>query len=145
MKIDSAAIKKLAALLDETGLNEIEVAEGDSKIRVKKQGDVAPASYAPVASAAPAGAAAPAAGSAPAANPNAVKSPMVGTCYLSPEPGAASFAKKGDSVSEGDTICIIEAMKVMNPIKATRNGVVKEILVRDAQPVEFGEPLMVIE
>lgn len=143
MKIDSAAIKKLAALLDETGLNEIEVAEGDSKIRVKKQGDVAPVSYgaAPVTSAP----AAPVAGAPAAVNANAVKSPMVGTCYLSPEPGAAAFAKKGDMVSEGDTICIIEAMKVMNPIKATKGGVVKEIFVRDAQPVEFGEPLMVIE
>ncbi len=142
MKIDSVAIKKLASLLEETGLNEIEVAEGDSKIRVKKQGDGGPVSYAsaPVAAAAPAAAAA-----GPVVHAGAINSPMVGTCYLSPEPGAANFVKKGDSISEGDTICIIEAMKVMNPIKATKGGVVKEILVRDAQPVEFGEPLIVIE
>ena len=147
MKIDSAAIKKLASLLEETGLNEIEVAEGDSKIRVKKQGD-GPVSYAAAPAAATGIVPASTAPAAPASSenhPGALKSPMVGTCYMSSEPGAPAFVKKGDSISVGDTICIIEAMKVMNPIKATKAGVVKDILVSDAQPVEFGEVLIVIE
>lgn len=148
MKIDQKAIKKLAELLEETSLNEIEVADGDEKIRVVKGGTVmasAPIAVAPSANdpmiqdpAAPAQANI-------GAPVGAVTSPMVGTCYLQPEPGAPSFANKGDTVSVGDTLCIIEAMKVMNPIKADKSGVIKDILVGDGQPVEFGDPLMVIE
>lgn len=149
MKIDNAAIKALAKLLNDTGLSEIEVAEGDSKIRVKKES--APVSYAaaPIAMASDPTIPGKANVSAPATtaenHPGAVTSPMVGTCYLSPEPGAKSFAQKGDTVKAGDTLCIIEAMKVMNPIKAEKGGVVQHVVVKDAQPVEFGDVLMVIE
>ena len=150
MKIDSKAIKELAGLLDETGLTEIEVADGDKAIRVSKGGGV-------VAAAAPAPAAMasdPAVPQQPTvstgdniahSHPGAVKSPMVGTAYLAPEPGAAAFAKKGDTVNAGDTLMIIEAMKVMNPIKAEKGGTVTQILVEDGTPVEFGDVLMVIE
>lgn len=148
MKIDQAAIKKLAKLLEETELNEIEVADGNEKIRVVKGGAFVSAPMAaPVAvtplpmSSDPAAPGLPNMGS-PA---NAATSPMVGTCYLQPEPGAPAFASKGQSVNVGDTLCIIEAMKVMNPIKADKSGVVKDVLVGDGQPVEFGEPLMIIE
>lgn len=152
MTIDHEAIKKLAGLLNETGLTEIEITEGDKKLRVSKSVSyqaVAPAAYA---AAAPAPAAAPAA--APSAtvtalgdenHPGAVKSPMVGTVYLQSEPGAPRFVSKGATVKEGDTLCIIEAMKVMNPIKAAKGGTVKDVLVDDAQPVEFGQPLVIIE
>lgn len=148
MKIDSAAIKALAKLLTDTNLSEIEVAEGDSKIRVRR--DPAGVSYAaPFAMASDPtipGRANMAAPSTTAENhPGAVSSPMVGTCYLSSEPGGAPFAKKGDTVKAGDTLCIIEAMKVMNPIKAEKGGVVQHVAVKDAQPVEFGDVLMVIE
>lgn len=137
--IDEALIRKLAKLLKETGLTEIEFESNGARIRVNA-GSTAPAMMAaPVAAiAAPAGAApdAPAAGS--------VSSPMVGTAYLSPEPNAAAFVKVGDRVAKGQTILIIEAMKVMNPIPAPHAGTVTQILVQDGQPVEFGEPLMVV-
>ncbi len=143
MKIDQAAIKKLAKLLEETDLNEIEVADGNEKIRVVKGGTYlsAPATARVAMNADPAAPMMANAG-APA---NAVTSPMVGTCYLQPEPDAPPFAAKGQTVAAGDTLCIIEAMKVMNPIKAEKAGTVKEILIGDGQPVEFGDPLMIIE
>ncbi len=145
LKVDEDLIRQLAGLLDETGLGEIELEEGDSKIRVAK-GSVSAPSYA----AAPAPtqiAAAPAA--APiddaAAHPGAVKSPMVGVCYLSADPKSDPFCNEGDSVKEGDTLLLIEAMKVFNPIVATKSGTVSRILVTDGTPVEFGEPLVIIE
>ena len=153
MKIDSKAIKKLAGLLDETGLNEIEVAEGDQMIRVNRgmmvQGSVAPAAAAPVAM--PSDPTVPQAASTetPAGvtsdHPGALSSPMVGTAYSAPEPGAPDYASKGDSVKEGDTLLIIEAMKVMNPIKAHKSGTVTQILFENGQPIEFGDVLLVIE
>jgi acetyl-CoA carboxylase biotin carboxyl carrier protein len=145
--IDGDLVRKLAGLLDETGLTEIEFAEGEKRIRVTK-GGTAPAFYAP----APAGAApAPAAVTSPPAalgvssHPGALTSPMVGTAYLSSEPGGPPFVRVGDTVKAGQTVLIIEAMKVMNPIKAPKAGMVSQILVEDAQPVEFGEVLMTIE
>ena len=151
MNIDTALVRELAELLNETGLTEIEVEDDDRKIRVSR-GAIAAA--APVYAAAPAAAApAPAAAApapaepAPAAGPdlkNAVKSPMVGTCYLAPEPGAANFIAVGKPVKEGDTLLIVEAMKVMNPITAPKSGTVSAILIENAQPVEFDQPLVVI-
>ncbi|MBL9034627.1 MAG: acetyl-CoA carboxylase biotin carboxyl carrier protein [Rhodospirillaceae bacterium] len=140
--IDEALIRKLAQLLKETGLTEIEFEKEGARIRVNA-GGTGPAVFAPgavaAAAAAPAAAASP---DAPAAG--SVSSPMVGTAYLSPEPNAAAFVKVGDRVAKGQTILIIEAMKVMNPIPAPHAGTVTQILVQDGQPVEFGEPLMVI-
>lgn len=146
MDINEDAIRKLAKLLDETELTEIEVAEGDQSIRVCRGQTVvagAPA-HAAVASA-PVAASAPAAEQNLADNPGAVISPMVGTAYLQPEPGSPPFAQKGSTVQEGDTLLIIEAMKVMNPIKAHKSGTVTEVLIENAQPVEYGDVLMVIE
>jgi acetyl-CoA carboxylase biotin carboxyl carrier protein len=141
--IDAAAIRELAELLKETGLTEIEIDSNGTRLRVSRQVSVAAAApmMASPATAAPA-ASAPAAASGP--NPNAVTSPMVGTVYVAPEPGKPSFIKVGDSVKEGQTLFIVEAMKTMNPILATRAGVVKEICITDAQPVEFGQALAVI-
>ena len=139
--IDEALIRKLAKLLKETGLTEIEFETDDARTRVNA-GGTGPAVVAATVLAAP-----PAAGSAaPAEGPAAgsVSSPMVGTAYLSPEPNAAAFVKVGDRVAKGQTVLIIEAMKVMNPIPAPHAGTVTEILVQDGQPVEFGEPLMVV-
>lgn len=154
MKIDKDAIRELAELLNETELTEIEVAENDKVIRVSRGGLVS-AQAAPVATMpAPANSPDPAApgvantqgNSANVANhAGAVSSPMVGTVYMAPEPGAAPFVAKGANVQAGDTLLIVEAMKVMNPIKAEKSGVVTQILVEDAQPVEFGEVLLVIE
>jgi acetyl-CoA carboxylase biotin carboxyl carrier protein len=140
--IDEALIRKLAKLLKETGLTEIEFETDDARIRVNA-GASGPAIAAAPAIAAPAAiaAAAPAA-DAPAAG--SISSPMVGTAYLSPEPNAAAFVKVGDRIAKGQTILIIEAMKVMNPIPAPHAGTVTQILIQDGQPVEFGEPLMVI-
>lgn len=150
MAIDGKLVRELAELLAETGLSEIEVEDGERKIRVARQLTAAP--VAQVSVAAPAPVAAPAAAAAPAApaaapaddHANAVKSPMVGTCYLAAEPGAPNFASVGQTVKAGDTLLIIEAMKVMNPITAPAAGVVKAILVENAQPVEFDQPLVVI-
>jgi|GWRWMinimDraft_2_1066010.scaffolds.fasta_scaffold03541_2 acetyl-CoA carboxylase biotin carboxyl carrier protein len=148
MNIDTALVRELAEMLADTGLTEIEVEDGDRKIKVSRGGTVAPVIHhapAPAAApAAPAAAAAPAAPVAPAADPNAVKSPMVGTVYMAAEPGAANFVSVGQAVKEGDTLLIIEAMKVMNPIAAPRGGTVTAILVDNAQPVEFDQPLVVI-
>ena len=151
MKINSKAIRELADLLNDTGLTEIEVADGDQAIRVSKGGGTvvaaAGAPAAPMASdpAIP-GVATTAVPDATAHNhPGAVTSPMVGTVYTAPEPGAPAFISKGDSVKAGDTLMIVEAMKVMNPIKADKGGTVTQILVDDAQPVEFGDVLVVIE
>ncbi|UEM05111.1 acetyl-CoA carboxylase biotin carboxyl carrier protein [Skermanella rosea] len=147
--IDGELVRKLAGLLDETGLTEIEFAEGEKRIRVTKGGTPAFFSHAPAGTApAPAAAAAPT--SAPAAlgvssHPGALTSPMVGTAYTSPEPGASPFVRVGDTVKAGQTVLIIEAMKVMNPIKAPKAGTVSQVLVEDAQPVEFGEVLLIIE
>ena len=149
MRVDTALVKELAELLSANELTEIEVEDGDRKIKVKREGApvmaYAPAPAAPApAAAAPASAAA--AEVAPAAAPvDAVKSPMVGTAYLSPEPGAKPFIAPGQSVKAGDTLLIIEAMKVMNPIVAPKAGTVSQILVQDAQPVEFDQPLVVVE
>ena len=149
MNIDTSLVRELAELLNETGLTEIEVEDDDRKIRVARGGvatsvaaapAVAPAPVAAPAAAAPAPEAAPAA----QANADALKSPMVGTVYLAPDPNAPNFIKVGDSVSEGDTLLIVEAMKVMNPITADKAGTIKEILVENAQPVEFDQPLVVI-
>ncbi|MGH1456476.1 MAG: acetyl-CoA carboxylase biotin carboxyl carrier protein [Alphaproteobacteria bacterium] len=150
MKIDSDAIKELAELLNETGLTEIEVADGDKSIRVSKGGTViagASASHMSMTSdpAAPQIANTGAPSTVAASHPGAVTSPMVGTAYMQGEPGAPPFVKKGDSVNEGDTLVIIEAMKVMNPIKAPKSGTVIQVLIENAQPVEFGEVLVVIE
>jgi acetyl-CoA carboxylase biotin carboxyl carrier protein len=154
MKIDKDAIRELAELLNETELTEIEVAENDKVIRVSR-GGLTMASPAAVAAPVPANVSSPdpAAPGQPTTeqstsavnHPGAVASPMVGTVYMAPEPGAAPFIAKGTTVNAGDTLLIVEAMKVMNPIKAEKSGVVTQILVDDAQPVEFGEILLVIE
>jgi acetyl-CoA carboxylase biotin carboxyl carrier protein len=147
MTIDEKLVRQLADILAETGLTEIEVEEGDRRVRVSRAAPAAPmVAAAPVAAATPAPVAAPApAREAPAADTtNALKSPMVGTVYLSPEPGAAEFVKVGDQVKPGDTVLIVEAMKVMNPITATTAGTVKAILVENGQPIEFDQPLIVI-
>lgn len=156
MKIDAEAIRQLAALLDETGLTEIEVGHGDRMIRVNRAMAVTSAQSSARAGGAPQvfmpsdPALSQAANLAPpettaATHPGAVVSPMVGTVYLAAEPGKPPFVQKGDSVKSGDTLVIIEAMKVMNPIKADRAGTVTQILVENGQPVEFGEVLVVIE
>lgn len=150
MKIDSKAIKQLADLLEETGLNEIEVADGDKAIRVSKGGGTVVAAGAPAVSmasdpAVPQVANTSAPDTVAHTHPGAVTSPMVGTAYLQGEPGAPPFVKKGDTVAAGDTVMIIEAMKVMNPIKAEKGGTVTQILIENGQPVEFGDVLMVVE
>ncbi len=149
--IDARLVRKLADILTETGLTEIEVEHNDLKIRVAKTAAPAAVQYAPAPAAyaaAPAPAAAPAGEAAPAAverKGDVVKSPMVGTVYLQPQPDAPPFVKVGDTVAAGQTLLIVEAMKTMNPIPAPRGGKIVEIIVQDAQPVEFGEPLIVIE
>lgn len=153
--IDPKLVRKLADILKETELTEIEVEQGDLKIRVARQLTAAPVmNYAVAPAAGPAPAApAPTAAALPAppaaeAVPvlkDAIKSPMVGTVYLSAQPGAPVFIKVGDKIKAGQTLLIIEAMKTMNPIPSPREGVVAQILVNDAQPVEFGAPLVVFE
>jgi acetyl-CoA carboxylase biotin carboxyl carrier protein len=149
--IDARLVRRLADILTETGLSEIEVEHGGLKVRVAKTLTAAPMQVvapAPVAVANPAPAAQAPVGEptpAPAARGDSVKSPMVGTVYLQPNPGADPFVKVGDTVQAGQTLFIIEAMKTMNPIPAPKAGKLVEILVEDAQPVEFGEPLAIIE
>lgn len=150
MKIDSKAIKKLAELLDETGLTEIEVADGDQKVRVNR-GTVAVAAAGAAPVSMPSDPTVPQAASTEkpdnvtSDHPGAVTCPMVGTAYSAPEPDAPAFVSKGDSVREGDTLLIIEAMKVMNPIKAHKSGTVTQVLFENGSPVEYGDVLLVIE
>ncbi len=157
--IDPKLVRKLADILKETELSEIEVEQGDLKIRVARQLTAAPAAVSYVAAPQPSPAAAPAPAAAPqsqtaapeaapaaaGAPKDAIKSPMVGTVYLSPQPGAPAFIKVGDKIKQGQTLLIVEAMKTMNPIPSPREGTVAQILVSDAQPVEFGEALVVFE
>ncbi len=155
--LDAKTVRQLADILNETNLTEIEYELGEAKIRVARQVISAPAvaqvqgPAMPIAAAAapqpaPAEAAAPApTASDPAKHPGAIKSPMVGNAYMSPAPGADAFVNVGDSVKAGDSVLIIEAMKVMNQIKAPKDGIVKEILVKDGDPVEYDEVLMIIE
>jgi acetyl-CoA carboxylase biotin carboxyl carrier protein len=144
--VDKELIRDLAALLDETGLTEIEVEDNDVRIRVARGGTVvhaaAPAA-APAASASPAAAAPP--GDGVQGHPGLVTSPMVGTIYTAAEPGAPPFIRVGDKVSAGQTLLIVEAMKTMNPVTAPKGGTVTRILISNAQPVEYGEPLLIIE
>ena len=149
MQVDVQLVRDLAALLDDTNLTEIEVEDGDRKIRVARKagGGGAPAyMHAPAPMAAPA-APAPAAASAEPALPsgNAVRSPIVGTAYLAAEPGAEPFVSIGSTVKQGETLVIVEAMKVMNAIPAPASGTVKAVLVENGQPVEYDQPLIVIE
>jgi acetyl-CoA carboxylase biotin carboxyl carrier protein len=148
--IEHGMIRELAELLNETGLTEIEIEKEGLRLRVARQIAMSAALSAPAAiAAAPAAVhAAPAAAAAPAdvaSHPGVVKSPMVGTAYRSPEPGAAPFVDVGTRVSQGQTVLIIEAMKTMNHIPAPRAGTIAQVLVDNGQPVEFGEPLVVIE
>ncbi|MEC8093945.1 MAG: acetyl-CoA carboxylase biotin carboxyl carrier protein [Pseudomonadota bacterium] len=157
---DSQVIKDLAELLNATGLTEIEIESGGMRIKVARSGGHAATAYVPAPPPVETPVAAPAAAQAsteaaasresapaedPASHPGAVKSPMVGTAYLSPEPGAAAFIKVGDTVSEGQTLLIVEAMKTMNPIIAPRAGKITQIIVQNEQPVEFDQPLVIIE
>ncbi|PXA83263.1 acetyl-CoA carboxylase biotin carboxyl carrier protein [Nostoc sp. 3335mG] len=152
MQVDVSLVGQLAELLDATRLTEIEVQDGDRRIRVARTVTMsaAPAvqmaaAPAPVAHApAPVAAAAPAL-AAPSDHPGLVKSPMVGTCYLAAEPGAAPFISVGKAVAAGETLLIVEAMKVMNPIVATKAGKVTQVLVENGQPVEFDQPLVIVE
>ncbi len=148
LDVDTELIRSLAALLEETGLSEIELGEGDRRIRVARNSSAsaaaAEATLAEDAAAPPdANPAAPAA--VDADHPGAVTSPMVGTVYLAPEPGAPPFVNVGDMVGEGQTLIMIEAMKVMNPIRAPRAGSVKRILVENGDPIEYGEALLILE
>jgi acetyl-CoA carboxylase biotin carboxyl carrier protein len=150
MQVDTNLVRQLAELLDATHLTEIEVQDGERRIKVARKVQAVAATVA-----APAPAAAPAAQPAAAAtqsaaasapdHANAIKSPMVGTAYLAAEPGAANFVSVGDKVNAGATLLIIEAMKVMNPITAPRGGTVKAVLVANGAPVEFDQPLIVVE
>ncbi|HEX8573465.1 MAG TPA: acetyl-CoA carboxylase biotin carboxyl carrier protein subunit [Allosphingosinicella sp.] len=150
MRIEAGLVRQLAELLNQNDLTEIEVEDGDRKIVVKRSVMMAapppppplpPAASAPSAAPAAGGSAAP----APGSHPGAVKSPMVGTAFLAGEPGAMPFVSPGSRVKEGDTLLIIEAMKVMNPIVAPRAGIVSQVLVVDAQPVEYDQPLVILE
>lgn len=148
MAIDGDSVKQLANILAETGLSEIEYDTGSLRIRVARTLVASAPVYAAAPAAAPAGApaaAAPAAGSDVASNPGCLKSPMVGVVYVSPEPGAAPYIKVGDQVTAGQTVLIIEAMKTFNQVKAHKAGRVSQIMVADKSPVEYGEPLMLIE
>ncbi len=149
-KLDTGLVRELAAILREADLGEVEVEHEGLRIRVSKpaapvvQAAMAAPAAAPVA-AAPAAAPVADAAAAPAASEKAIKSPMVGTVYLSPEPGAKQFVAVGDKVKKGDTVLLVEAMKTFNPVEADKAGVVKEIYVSDSQPVEYGEALILIE
>jgi acetyl-CoA carboxylase biotin carboxyl carrier protein len=147
MRIEADLVRQLAELLDQNDLTEIEVEDGDRKIVVKRMTFAAPAAApAPAAPSPPPAAPPPPAPEVlPAAHPGAVKSPMVGTVFLAGEPGAKPFVSPGQKVKEGETLLIVEAMKVMNPISAPRGGTVTQVLVVDAQPVEYDQPLVIIE
>jgi acetyl-CoA carboxylase biotin carboxyl carrier protein len=143
LRVDTDAIRQLAEILQDTGLTEIEVSEKDYRIRVAR----APAVAAPAAAALPVPAATPAAPATidPAQHPGAVKSPMVGIAYLSPEPGSASYVTVGQTVAAGQTLLLIEAMKTFNQIKSPKAGTITQILITTGIPVEYGEVLMVID
>jgi len=150
MQVDPELVRQLATLLDDTNLTEIEVQDGERRIKVARNitvGAAAPVYAAPAAAAPAPAAAAPAAAAPEAAadHPGTVKSPMVGTAYLTPEPGGKHFVNVGDKVSAGQTLLIVEAMKVMNAIPAPRAGTVKALLVESGQPVEYDQPLVVVE
>jgi acetyl-CoA carboxylase biotin carboxyl carrier protein len=147
MRIDVELVRQLAQMLDETQLTEIEVEDGGRRIRIarKAAAAAAPVQYAPAPPPAPTVIAAAAEAAAPVASVNSVKSPMVGTVYLTAEPGAPPFVSVGKTVAAGDTLLIVEAMKVMNPILAPSAGTVRAILVESGQPVEFDQPLVVVE
>ncbi len=155
MQVDPALVRQLAELLDATNLTEIEVEDGDRRIRVARKAasvqQAAATYHAPPPPAAPAPSAATAAPAAsppevdPVDHPGSVKSPMVGTVYLAAEPGAKPFAAVGGQVAAGDTLLIVEAMKVMNPIVSPRAGTIKAVLVDNGQPVEFDQPLVIVE
>jgi acetyl-CoA carboxylase biotin carboxyl carrier protein len=148
MQVDTKLVRELADMLGETGLSEIEVEDGERKIRVSRIMTAVAAPAAPVVAtpqAAPVIAVQAVEAAASAVSVNAVKSPMVGTAYLSAEPGAAPFISEGSQVKAGDTLLIVEAMKVMNPITAPHGGTVRAILVEDGQPIEFDQPLVVVE
>ncbi len=144
MNVDTALVRELADMLGETGLTEIEVEDGERKIRVARGAVAAPMAAPASVAAVPA---APAAAPIVAAGPDhsdALKSPMVGTVYLAADPSTPNFIKPGDKIAVGDTLLIVEAMKVMNPIVSDRAGTVVEVLVDNAQPVEFDQPLVLI-
>jgi acetyl-CoA carboxylase biotin carboxyl carrier protein len=150
--MDIRKIKKLIELLEESGIAEIEIKEGEEAVRISRHPtgmpvaiQSAPAAFAPTAPAPAVSAAAPGEPAEPAPEGHVITSPMVGTFYRSPTPGAKAFTDVGQRVSVGDTLCIIEAMKMMNQIEADKAGVVKSILVENGQPVEFGQPLFVID
>jgi len=148
MQVDTALVRQLAELLDETRLSEIEVHDGERRIRVARTLTAAPAFThvaAPIAAPAAAAPAPAAAADDHASHPGLVRSPMVGTVYLSSEPGAAPFISEGSQVKAGETLLIVEAMKVMNPIAAPRGGTVSRILVANGQPIEFDQPLAIID
>ena len=151
--MDIRKVKKLIELLEESDINEIEIKEGEESVRISRASSAMMAAAAPVlqaapvaaiAAAPPAVAAEPAAASAPAVNGHAVASPMVGTFYRCPSPGAPAFSEVGQKVKEGDVICIIEAMKMMNQIEADKSGTITAILVEDGEAVEFDQPLVTI-
>jgi|SRR5687768_328349 len=148
--MDLRKLKKLIDLVQESGIAELEITEGEEKVKIVKGGVVSVSAAPVMAMPATAPAAAPAAASAPGEAPDAsqeghvVKAPMVGTFYRSPSPDAKVFVEVGQAVKEGDTICIIEAMKLMNEIEADASGVVKAILVENGQPVEYGQPLFIL-
>ena len=153
--MDIRKVKKLIELLEESGIDELEIHEGEESVRISRYSQNAPVAIAPqavpVAAAAPApvaAAAAPAAEAAPAAAPqpsgHQVKSPMVGTFYTAPSPSSPAFAEVGQQVKEGDVLCIVEAMKMMNQIKADKSGTIEAILVENGQPVEYDQPLFTI-
>lgn len=149
--MDLRKLKKLIDLVQESGISELEVTEGEEKVRIAKHLPAAATQTYMLPTGAPMMAPAPVAGAAPAAAPvaaepegHAVKAPMVGTFYRSASPGAEPFIEVGQTVKEGDTLCIIEAMKLLNEIEADASGVIKAILIENGQPVEFGEPLIII-
>jgi acetyl-CoA carboxylase biotin carboxyl carrier protein len=147
--MDLRKLKKLIDLVQESGIAELEITEGEEKVKIVKGGVVTLAAAQPMALAAPASGSAPAAATTaaeaePGQEGHVVKAPMVGTFYRSPSPDAKAFVEVGQAVKEGDTICIIEAMKLMNEIEADASGVVKAILVENGQPVEYGQPLFIL-
>ncbi len=149
--MDIRKVKKLIELLEESGISEIEIKEGEESVRISRNGpsmtmpqmQYAPAMAPPMA--APAAAAPVAAEEAAEVSGHVVTSPMVGTFYEAPSPGSAPFVEVGKSVKEGDTLCIIEAMKMLNQIEADKSGVIKQMVAENGQPVEFGQPLFIIE